>query len=144
MTEVNNSLAIKLLEAQKRLDGVSKDSKNPFFKSKYADLNAHLDVLKPVLNDLGLVLEQSTTIVNTSNGAINAVMTRVTDAESGLSKESVLQIGDYNGDMQKVGSAITYARRYTVSALFSMQAVDDDANFASGKVNEKVKSNNLF
>lgn len=138
------ALSKALLEIQKKLQAVTKDKKNPFFKSNYADLNAHLDVIKPLLNEHGLVLEQSCTMINTQTGPVNAVMSRVTHVDSATNKESIMQIPDCGGDMQKIGGAITYARRYTLSALFSMQAEDDDGNTAVGKTKKPGARSELF
>lgn len=129
-----------LAKIQKELQAVVKSSKNPFFKSSYADLNAHLSVIRPLCIKHGFVLEQSTTIINSSTGAVNAVMSRISHIETGLTKESVVVIPELDGDMQKIGGAITYARRYTLSALFGMMAEDDDGNLASGKTTKFEKT----
>ena len=48
----------KLLEFQKKVGAITKDSINPFFKSNYFDINKLIDVIKPILNELGLILVQ--------------------------------------------------------------------------------------
>ena len=67
-------------------------------------------------------------------------MSRISHIETGLTKESVVVIPELDGDMQKIGGAITYARRYTLSALFGMMAEDDDGNLASGKTTKFEKT----
>lgn len=114
------------------LSGVKKGTKNTFFKSSYADLNAHLDVVETLLEENGLVLFQPVT--NSDVG--NVVSSRVYHTESGQYVESSMKLIGEN-DMQKAGSAVTYARRYTLGSLLSMRAVDDDANKAVGKVETK-------
>ena len=115
------------------LTAVKKDSKNPFFKSNYADLNAHLELLEPLLNKHNLVLTQSTK----TNGQFNIVESAITEVSANAMVVSSLKIPDLD-DMQKLGGAITYARRYTLSALLGMRAEDDDGNLASGKPKKRV------
>lgn len=128
-----------LLKVQKELGKVTKGSVNPFFRSNYADLNAHIDAVEPILNKNGFILKQPTTVINTPTGPVNLVTTVITHADTGLSEESALALPVFE-DMQKLGAAITYARRYTLSSSLSMQAEDDDGNKASGKVSPKAKS----
>ena len=120
----------KLYNFKSELTAVIKKSKNPFFKSNYADLNEHLNVVEPLCLKHGLVLTQP--IQATSSGQ-NIVSTVLTDVDTGLSVRSSLSLPALD-DMQKLGGAITYARRYTLSSAAAMKAEDDDANFATGKV----------
>ena len=131
-----------LLCVQNELQAVVKSSKNPFFKSSYADLNAHIAMVKPLLAKYGFILEQPTTVLNGANGFENAVISRVIHTETGEARESVFLL-PANTDMQKLGGAVTYARRYTLSALLGMQAEDDDANKATGKTKAK-RTSELF
>jgi hypothetical protein len=108
--------------AKQELGKVPKDSTNPFFKSKYFDINGLLDVAEPILHKHGLFIIQPIT-----NGK---VVTKIVHAESGESIESELELSDTK-DPQKHGSEITYYRRYTLQSLLAMQADDDDGNAAS-------------
>jgi hypothetical protein len=119
----------KLHAVKSKIGMVTKSSNNPFFKTKYADLNAHLEVVEPICQELGLVLTQST-LANPQLG--NVVKTDITDIDSGAQISSVLQLPKLD-DMQKLGGAITYARRYTLGALLAIQTDDDDGNTATGK-----------
>ena len=123
-----SKLLTKMHLVKKEMGSVIKSSINPFFKSKYADLNAHLQLLEPLLDKHNLVLTQST--VASQMG--NVVQTEVCDIETGARLSSSIKLPEFN-DMQKLGGAITYGRRYTVSGLFGMQAEDDDGNTAVGK-----------
>lgn len=116
----------KLLAIQKEVKGITKDSENPFFKSKYFDINGLLDELKPILNKHGVVVMQPLTHVN---GTL-ALETIVVDEESGEETKSICLLPE-NPDPQKMGSAITYFRRYSLQSLFLLQAEDDDGNVAS-------------
>jgi hypothetical protein len=130
-TPEENLIALykKLHGVKKELGVLSKSSANPFFKSKYADLNTHLAAVEPLLEKNNLVLTQPVVVAGQLG---NAVKTEITDADTGAQISSVMALGTIE-DMQKLGSAITYARRYTLGALFGMQAEDDDANAATGK-----------
>lgn len=136
MSEVKNiqvSMLEDLRKVQRDLGPVLKDSKNPFFKSNYADLNSHIDLLRPLLEANNFVLDQSTTVMQ----GVNLVISRISHVPTGATKESVLALPQLE-DMQKLGSAITYARRYTLSALFAMTTTDDDGNTASNKAAPSV------
>lgn len=117
----------KLLKVKQELGSVMKKADNPFFKSKYADLNAHIEAVEPLLHKYGLILLQPT--CRGENG--NYVRTIILDSESGQFVVSELDLVLTKNDMQGLGSATTYARRYTLGALLAMQAEDDDGNVAS-------------
>jgi hypothetical protein len=108
--------------AKQELGKVPKDATNPFFKSKYFDINGLLDVVEPVLHKNGLFVIQP--IID------GKVTTKIVHGETGESIASEMQLSD-NKDPQKQGSEITYYRRYTLQSLLAMQADDDDGNAAS-------------
>ena len=118
----------KLLAVQKEIGAIGKDSTNPFFKSAYFDINKLLDVAKPILNSHGLVLLQPLSNIN----GVASIKTMIIDPESGQSIEENTPLTQ-NADPQKMGSAITYFRRYSLQSLLGLQAEDDDGNKASGK-----------
>lgn len=122
------SIYKKLLEVQKEVGAISKDSKNPFFKSKYFDINSLIAHVQPILAKNDLLLMQP--IVD------NTQMSIIIDVESGESLESGIDLPTLT-DPQKLGSAITYYRRYTLQALLGLQAEDDDANLASNNTTRK-------
>lgn len=132
--EVRKDLLLqKLFRAKLEMGKLIKSSANPFFKSSYADLNAHLAVAEPALEKHGLILTQPTG----GNQLGNFVVSRISDTETGEFLESSLKLPELD-DMQKLGSAITYARRYTLGSLLSMVAEDDDGNKATGKIAKKA------
>src|SRR5574343_635390 len=106
----------KLLELQKEVKAIEKDSTNPYFNSAYFDINKLIDVLKPTLNQLGLVIYQPIEYKD----AKNVLKTLVVDCESGEQVESSITLPD-NLEPQKMGSAITYLRRYTLQSLLFLQ-----------------------
>ena len=122
------SIYKKLLEVQKEVGAISKDSKNPFFKSKYFDINKLIEVVNPVLSDKGIVLLQPI--------QDNKVQSVLVDSESGDSVKSELELPNLT-DPQKVGSCISYYRRYTLSSLLGLQAEDQDGNGLKSKPKPK-------
>lgn len=120
-----------LIAVKSKLQAVTKDANNPFFKSKYADLGAHLDAVEPLLAENGLVLTQPTGIhPTTGKNTVSSILMHT----SGQYISSVMAlVSKDENDMQKLGSAVTYGRRYTLGALLGMKAEDDDGNAASGK-----------
>ena len=118
----------KLLALQKEVGAIPKDSLNPFFKSKYFDINKLIEIIKPLLNTHGLIIVQTLSAINERP----ALKTALIDAETGEKIEDTTIITSIE-DAQKMGAAITYFRRYAVQSMLFLQAEDDDANSASGK-----------
>jgi hypothetical protein len=105
---------------------VVKNATNPHFKRSYADINALLETVEPILHENGLILLQPI--------HDNILLTQIIDIDSGQKVESWLTLPLIQ-DPQKMISATTYYRRATLQALLSLQAVDDDGN--SIKVSSK-------
>lgn len=123
----------KLLAAQKEIGAIKKESSNPFFKSKYFDINAILAEVKPILNKHGLVIIQPLNVVEGKN----CLSTAILNSEDGkVVVESTVLLPE-GLDPQKTGSAITYFRRYALQSLLALEAEDDDGNEASRKVGKK-------
>lgn len=116
------NLYTKLNEVKKEIGAISKDATNPFFKSKYFDINSLLRHVEPLLQKNGLLLLQP--IIK------GEVFSEIIDIESGESVTSSIPLPQMD-DPQKLGSAVTYYRRYTLQSLLGLQAEDDDANSAS-------------
>ena len=117
----------KLLEVQKKIKPIIKDSNNPFFKSKYADINSVLAEIRPILSEFGIVVMQPTRIVD----GHNVLMTYLVNADNGeqLGEASML-LPDIQ-DVQKLGAAITYLRRYELVSILALEQEDDDGSSAS-------------
>ena len=120
-TEIN--FYEKLSAVKSEVGRISKDSSNPFFKSKYFDINSLLLHVEPIIQKNGLLLLQPI-----QDGLVKSIIYDT----SGFSIESGIALPELN-DPQKLGSAITYYRRYTLQSLLALQAEDDDANLASNK-----------
>ena len=125
------SIYKKLFEAKKEIGKISKDSENPFFKSKYFDINSLLEHVEPILQKHDLLLLQPI-----EEGKVTTV---VVDIETGEKVKSEITLPQLN-DPQKLGSCVSYYRRYTAQSLIGLQATDDDANLASNKVNKPIKA----
>ena len=98
------SIYKELLNVQAEVGAISKDSKNPFFKSQYFDINSLIKHVQPLLEEYGLLLLQPI-----KDGKQYSI---IIDSETGESVESSLELPSIS-DPQKLGSAITYYRRYT-------------------------------
>ena len=123
----------KILLFQKKVEAIKKDSVNPFFKSNYFDINSLLAEVKPILNELGLVISQPLETKYAQDKIYNVLSTDILDATTGESiLSSSIMLPDIQ-DPQKIGSAITYYRRYSLQSLLGLQSDDDDANVASNK-----------
>lgn len=119
----------KLFELKSELGKISKDSTNPFFKSKYFDINSLLEHVEPLASKHGLLILQPI--------REGFVVTEIINPEDGEKVTSQIKLSDYT-DPQKMGSAITYFRRYTLQSLLGLQAEDDDGNRASQPTKTKV------
>ena len=118
----------KLADAKADIGAISKDSTNPFYKSKYFDINNLLAHVEPILHKHGLVCLQPIIDGN--------VVTQVIDVDSEKIIESEIPLTDER-DPQKLGSEISYFRRYSLSSLLAIQAEDDDGNSAKPKPQQK-------
>lgn len=118
---------MKLLQFQKQVGVILKNATNPYINSNYADINALLDTIKPILNGLELVLIQPIKVIDGKN----VLTTKLIDNGNIIAESSII-LPDIT-DPQKVGSAITYYRRYSLQSLLSLQAIDDDAENTKSK-----------
>ncbi|MDQ2823597.1 MAG: ERF family protein [Pseudomonadota bacterium] len=116
------------VKAQAEISGASKDKANPAFKSKYADLQSVTDAIRPAAAAHGLAYFQDATMTEDSKLLL---ITRVIH-ESGEWVEYEMRMPIAKLDPQGFGSAMTYARRYSLSAAFGVAPEDDDGNAASG------------
>lgn len=128
-----------LLDAQKEMGTALKDSKNPFFKSSYADLNSIREACMPSLNKHGIVVLQPTAFIDGKN-FIKTILLH----ESGESMESLTEIiYSKQNDAQSQGSGITYARRYGLQSFVNVGAEDDDGNKASVPAKQPIELNTI-
>jgi hypothetical protein len=134
-SETIAKLAEALAKAQGAMEGAVKDSANPYFKSKYADLASVWGACRKALSDNGLSVIQATAYMPESPDNI-VVDTRLCHS-SGEWIEGRIVMKPVKSDPQGIGSCLTYARRYALSAMVGIAPEDDDGNAASGKTKEE-------
>lgn len=120
--------------AQKATEAVKKASTNPAFRSKYADLAGVVEAVVPALNAHGIGVMQ---FPGSEDGDV--LVTTELLHESGASVRSTLRLKPSKNDPQGVGSAVTYARRYSLLAMTGAAPEDDDGNAASGPVQRDAR-----
>lgn len=122
-------ISAALLKAQSKMGAAKKDSSNPFFKSKYADLNSVREACIPLLNENGITAIQPMVNKDGKN-FINTILLH----ESGEFLSGLTEIVYKDqGNAQAQGSGITYARRYGLQSFVNIGSEDDDGNKASGQ-----------
>lgn len=114
-----------LSDLQNSITKVVKNTDNPYYKSKYADLNALFEQIKPLITEKGFVL------IQVVRG--NQLHTELVHLETGEAICGDMDLLTVKPDMQQLGSAVTYARRYSLLPLLNIETADDDGNTASGK-----------
>jgi hypothetical protein len=130
-----------LLKAQIAMDSASKDSKNPHFRSNFADFSSVLDACKDKLNEEGVLILQPTLLkqLNGADGSIELVdileTTLIHGASGQFISAEIRIICIDKSNPQKLGSAITYAKRYGLQSLIVLPSEDDDgqSNFTEPK-----------
>jgi len=135
MTETN--IYTDLLKAQKEIEAVGKDGNNPFFNSDYTSLNSTIHACKKALNDNNILVLQP--IQSSENGVYVCTTLIHTSGEKLESKMAIREAK--SNDPQAQGSAITYARRYSLKSFLCMTDKDDDGEKAQTSYRKPVQSN---
>ena len=130
MSPTISEIGKALSKAQNEMCPAKKTKTNPFFKSKYADLEDVIEALRKPFSDNGLSFFQSTLPGEEGGGII--VVTTIAHI-SGEWVRGYLPIKAAKNDPQGLGSAITYGKRYGLQALSGQPSEDDDGNNASEK-----------
>ena len=126
-----NELIKALVAARKEISGAKKGSENPHFRSKYADLSAVIDAVKQPLENHGLTFVQ-----DIDNHHVVTVVMHETGESLRLAPFPIIAT---KPDAQGNGSALTYARRYSLQTALGVPAEDDDGNAASKTTGEVKK-----
>ena len=126
-SESVKQIAEALVSAQKEIRFAAKDSTNPHFKSKYANINSVIEAVKKPLNDNGIAILQS---LSPSDDNKLHLTTRLLHS-SGEWIEDTAVCPIQKQDPQGLGSAISYIRRYSISSLCALYADDDDGQSAA-------------
>ena len=126
MSEVKN-IAAALVKAQRAFGPALKDKTNPAFRSKYADLGACIDAVMDALNGAGIALIQRQ---HPHDGGVCIETVFLHESGEQISA-GLLTVPAAKQDPQGYGSALTYARRYSLMAACGIAPEDDDGNAAS-------------
>lgn len=122
-------IATALVKAQGNMSNATKGSSNPFFKSRYADLNSIREACIPVLNENGISVLQPTTVID---GKLYVETLLLHESGEFISGVYEVVVGKAN-DPQALGAAISYSRRYGLQSMVNIGAEDDDAESAMGR-----------
>jgi hypothetical protein len=137
-SEPINELAAALAKAQAKVKAALKDSANPFYKSKYADLASVWDACRDALTSNGLSIAQSPETTFPDGRAEVAVTTRLMHL-SGQWLEGTVAARLDKTDPQAVGSAVTYLRRYGLQSMVGVAPEDDDGEAAASRGKEEPR-----
>ena len=123
----NLSLALSIVQG--KMSHAIKDSANPFFKSKYADLESVWDACRSLLAENGLAVMQFPGLYTDHDKSMS--LTTVISHKSGEYISQEMSVPVTKADAQGAGSALTYMRRYALAAVVGVVQADDDGNAAS-------------
>jgi len=131
------NLAKALVSFNQKVNKITKDEKNPFFKSKYATLSHILDVINEPMAASGLVLTQWPT-------GENSLTSILLHSESGEFIQASYEMTGHKNTPQERGSLISYQRRYAISSILNLNIADDDdgnaATFGQNGTPEEPKA----
>jgi len=125
------TLYTQLLAAQAEFPKIKKDATNPFFKNKYASLDGILETVLPIMHKHGLFIIQSP--INDGERVGVETVIHHSKTEANISGRFTVILA--KNDPQGAGSAITYCRRYALTAMLGLNVEeDDDGNTASNQI----------
>jgi hypothetical protein len=132
-TTQEQKYAEALVAAIGELQNVAKTANNPYFKSKYAPLDAIIEATRPVLAKHGLAIQQNPVFADGCAGVQTVIIHK-----GGHKEHSLLMLPLKDQSPQGVGSAITYARRYSLAAVLGIASEDDDDGNVSSGLSKKT------
>ena len=136
-----NEISTALSKLQSQINHAEKDGNNPHFKSSFASLNSHWEACRELLGKNGLCVTQLVSIVDQKR-----ILVTILSHSSGQWFKSYYPLIPSKDDPQAMGSCVTYARRYMLSAIIGTTAADDDGEGAMdrsqlpAKPKEKARS----
>ena len=128
-SESVGSLAAALAKAQGQIANAAKDSKNPHFNSRYADLASIVDACRKPLADHEIAVVQS----SSADANLVRMTTMLVHASGEWIESDPLQVQARDAAPQAIGSCLTYLRRYQLAAMVGIAPDDDDAEAAEGR-----------
>ena len=135
--ESRPKIAAAFVKAQTQFAPALKTATNPHFRSKYVDLAGCVEAVMDALNEQGIGLIQRT---HESEGGVNVETVFIHESGESMSA-GVLHVPADKQNPQGYGSALTYARRYSLMAACGIAPEDDDGNAASAKVTQEQADN---
>lgn len=132
---ITPELIAALCKAQAEFSPALKDASNPFFRSKYAPLDAVWNACKEGLKNNQLFVSQPTYNINGKT----MLRTRVYHASGGFISSEIEVVVAKQNDPQAFGSALTYFRRYSLASILGVVSDDDDAEAATDRNNTKAQ-----
>ena len=136
----NAQLYEALAKAQVQMPKAKINRTNPHYRNNYADLASIMDSCKAVLSNNGLCIMQ---IINVEDGGVTYLITRLAHV-SGEYIESKFLLNPEKNTLQGLGSALTYAKRYSLASLLGIVAdEDDDGELACGEEIDKISSDQV-
>lgn len=132
-SEQFQDIAAALAKAQGEMGGAMKDSANPFFKSKYADLASVWDACRGPLASNGIAIIQSPEVTEL-RVSVETLMVHT----SGQWFKNVLSCAVGDDKPQTIGSATTYLRRYALQSFAGVAPEDDDGEAAQGRQKQQA------
>lgn len=121
-SEAIDKLIPAFIAFQAEMPAVPKDATNPHFKSKYATLSAITEAMRPHLSNHGLAVTQSLVYAD----GVQLIVTRIMHTSGQWMQDGGYALNPTKNDPQGMGSAVTYARRYTLGATLGIVTEDDD------------------
>jgi len=122
-----NEISTALSKMQGELKSVQKDGENPHFRSKFSTLNSHWDVCRETLSKNGLSISQVASFLPDGKSILVSILSH----SSGQWFKSYYPLNPVKNDPQGMGSCLTYARRYMLSAMVGTSSDDDDGHEAT-------------
>ena len=136
--EIKSPLKNALCELKKLNIKITKDVKNTFYKSNYADLAGILDAVEATAATFGIVVISK--IQRHETGL--ELYTKVSHKDSDEIEDSIFPV--FGNKPQEIGSSVTYARRYNIQSLLNLAAEDDDGNKANESEPTKIEPKKVY
>jgi len=124
-------IALALSKAQFHFEGAIKDKANPFFKSKYSDINSVIEACKTALHENELAFSSRTELLDGKWVLIGSLL-----HSSGEFLRTMIPILSGEKDMQSFGSSVTYSRRFALLSLCNISTEDDDGEASMDRISE--------
>jgi len=132
---MSKELALKINRVRKALGVLQKGSTNPFYNSKYIEINTLIENMEPILEKENLMVLTPLDSAE-DKPAIGTLCVDLDTGENFYTKSVITE----SKDAQKAGGAVTYHRRYALISFFNLRQEDDDGNASSGAKKSKAKA----